>query len=147
MIDRRYPNLVELSRAPFLASWVACRVCPRAGLAAAWDRRRQAVFFYLGTPQTGVYSFPLKGVNVVSDGDIDDLVNLLNLRKMAAARKERIRQQNEAALKSREDAEFDNYLAERRSTAIDRLNYCRKVAGMGKRYRPSLLVNGLKGAR
>ena len=102
MIDSRYPNIVELSRAsavPQRLVRVARSIASRTNTSVAWNRRTSQFWFYYAEPDSCVFACkasPGPGY-FLREEDEDDIVRLIGMGRMKRSHKDRITAANQAA--------------------------------------------------
>lgn len=117
----------------------------RLGYRCAYNKRTGELFVYLRDMAYGVYSWPVRrkyGVGVAPK--TEDVIGVLQTGKMSRHRKRLAMQYAAQSAKSRNAAELERWMSDRRSSAMDHASYLLQKREMGGKWRKSAVVSGAK---
>lgn len=159
MFDFRYPNLVRLADAPVdpvlrrRLERDAESIYARTDFRCVYNTRNDTLFFYIKEPCQGA-AIPFRLV-ALRDGKLpqipgvdwkDEVCRLLQRGRVADAVKDREMAWEEQSLQSEARAKRETTdHAELERITLENLKDARNRVGMHSKYRPSAVVDGLKG--
>lgn len=161
MIDNRFPNICSLSSGdlPGLdaarareARLLGEAIHRRTGRYVAYNRDTGGLYVYLKAAEvdTGIHEFAFKERDRrgfrIQWSDLDDVCRFLNRGKMPRALKDRLEREAKEREKREQEQRRGKFCDGMARESEDLIKRNRARRGMGKHYRGSAVVSGLKGA-
>lgn len=160
MLDNRWPHLCEVSSIPNMDQVDrarmrrACeRITARTDFKAAYNKATGCLHFYLGSPEIGA-AVPSAlarvtvrpGINrTLSENRVEAVCKTLQRGRVSRALKDREMEYAENAQKSDIASLKDKKRGEAEKVVEQKLRRTLNRRGMSSRFRPSAVVDGLKG--
>lgn len=162
-MDNRWPHLVELDRAPGLDTADRARLkraCTRVKTRTDFDvlfhKPCGTLHFFLGSADCGA-ALPadmvringmdgLPKIHKFNDTWVDEVSRFLQRGRMSRAEKDRETAYRIRSVESDKKSEEDRTFGEREKIVAENIKHIENRRGMSSRFRPTAVVNGLKGA-
>lgn len=161
MFDRRYPYLFRCEEIPHATtqerdtlSRMAASVFARTDFRMVYNARSGKMFFYIREPQQGAavpddltrFRSGPRTYDLSITNRLDDICRTLQSGRMSSAGKDRLGRWAESARKSDERSRMDREIRpEQERIAREEFDKARSQWRMGKTFKRSVLVDGLKG--
>lgn len=152
MLDSRFPWMCRPESAPDLGDVDRDRlrafcdvVHRRTGASGVYNRITGEAFFFLGRMENGVTAVPIRvRYGIARFPNVENVVEYILLGRVPRWKKDLWAKQAEKKKKDDDAKAVQDRMESIRPTAEDHVSYLSQRSGMGKRWRKSAVVSGVK---